>query len=649
MQTPKARKSSSEAPQKISPRSISLEVPKKASPRASSEGPQKLYAQGVSSEVPLKISPRAVRQIKTTGLESDSASSSNHKRTPKDRSPKVPERKSPRSPVPELQRKRSSRVTELESQISQLQEDLKKVKNQLSFSESWKKKAQQDAEESKKKLLAMSLKQEEESQQLLSQSASEESHHIELEKISQELDQAWQSEIEASQKKQFDESAALASALDEIRQLKVQLEMVVDSEATQTKHTESESAELVNLKEKLAETLLLAEDMKNQLRDCKESEVQAQAIVGETLLQLETAKRTVESIGSDNTKAMEAYDAIALELDQSRARVNLLEELVDKLKKETTTAANSISQNSAENGEREKSIEAELVCVNSEVEYLRSAQETAEIKYHEEQIRNTLQIRSAYELVEQVKSKSSQREAELEAELKKSKADIEDLKANLMDKETELQGICEENEILNMRLETILSGQREILLEKELKKTKLDAENLQASLIDKETELKTMSEENAMLKLETKKKELNTGNLNDEVVAELEAARAAEQDAVMKLGYVTEEADESNRRAAQMTEQLEAAQFANSEMEAELRRVKVQSDQWRKAAEAAASMLSTGNNGKFVERTGSLDSNYSPTTGKIGSPYVEDMDDFLKKKNGNVLKRIPLLWKKPQK
>lgn len=95
------RKSSSEAPQKISPRSISLEVPKKASPRASS-GPQKLCARGVSLEVPLKISPQAVRQIKTTGLESDSASSSNHTRTPKDRSPKVPERKSPRSPVSEV-------------------------------------------------------------------------------------------------------------------------------------------------------------------------------------------------------------------------------------------------------------------------------------------------------------------------------------------------------------------------------------------------------------------------------------------------------------------------------------------------------------------------------------------------------------------
>ncbi|KAL7180369.1 hypothetical protein ACSBR1_043549 [Camellia fascicularis] len=76
-------------------------------------------------------------------------------------------------------------------------------------------------------------------------------------------------------------------------------------------------------------------------------------------------------------------------------------------------------------------------------------------------------------------------------------------------------------------------------------------------------------------------------------------------------------------------------------MEAELRRLKVQSHQWRKAAEAAAAMLSTGNNGKFMERIGSLDSNYNPAMGKIGSPDSDDViDDFIKKKNGNVLRKI---------
>lgn len=108
------------------------------------------------------------------------------------------------------------------------------------------------------------------------------------------------------------------------------------------------------------------------------------------------------------------------------------------------------------------------------------------------------------------------------------------------------------------------------------------------------------------------------------------------------------EADKSSRKAARITEQLDAAQAANSEMEAELRRLKVQADQWRKAAEAAAAMLSTGNNGKYVERTGSLD--YNTIGGKLGSPYSEDLDDDSpKKKNSNMLKKIGVLLKKGQK
>lgn len=56
-----------------------------------------------SSDAPLKVSPRAVRQLNTTALESKSASSSNQTcRTPKDKSPKVIDRRSPRSPVSEV-------------------------------------------------------------------------------------------------------------------------------------------------------------------------------------------------------------------------------------------------------------------------------------------------------------------------------------------------------------------------------------------------------------------------------------------------------------------------------------------------------------------------------------------------------------------
>ncbi|OMO77247.1 putative ATP binding protein [Corchorus olitorius] len=618
-------------------------------------------ARNGSSEVPQRVSPRAVRQLKPTTLDTDAVSTSNPaSRTSKERSPKVVERRSPRSPASE--KKRPSRISELEAQVSQLQEELKKAKDQLNSSESCKNQAQQDAEESKKQLLAMSAKLEESQKQLLELSASEETHVVELQKISQDRDQEWQSEFEAVQKQQSLDSAALLSAVNEIHRLKVQLEMVAESEAAQTKQAESAHLELQSLKENLVETLSLVENMKNQLKDSQESEAQAQALASETLLQLEAAKKTVEALRSEGMKAVEAYNSIASDLDQSRERVHSLEGLVKKLKLDLLDASGNpslesddcivVEHQAEETGKAEEShhLEAEISSLKSEVGRLRSALEAAEIKCHEENIQSTVQVKSAHELVEQIKSEASLREAELLADIKKANLDIADLKANLMDKETELQGISEENEELHMKLDKNLSRQRELELENELKVLREAVVDLKGNMMDKETELQNISEENEMLRLEISKRDMDKGKTNDKVTSELEMARAAEREAIMKLGLAMEEADKNNRRASRVAEQLEAAQTANSEMEAELRRLKVQSDQWRKAAEAAAAMLSAGNNGKFMERTGSLDSNYNPVTGKVGSPYGEDIDDdLLKKKNGNVLKKIGVLWKKPQK
>ncbi|XP_030546165.1 interactor of constitutive active ROPs 3 [Rhodamnia argentea] len=614
-----------------------------------------------SLEVPQRVSPCAVRQLKTTPSDADSASSSNQAtRTPKEKSPKVVERRSPRSPLSE--KKRPSRISELESRVSQLQEELKKTKDQLNFHESCKNKALQDAEESKKQLCDISSKLDDAEKRILELSASEESHVTDFQRTSEEREQALLSELEGIQKQQSVDSAALASAVDEIQRLKTELEMVAQSEAAQTKHAESANMELQSLKGNLAETLSLVENMKTQLEDCKESEAQAQALVNETLSQLGTAKATVEALRLDGMKATEAYNSITSELDQSKERVNLLEGLVNKLETDLAHAGGSKIPNPSddkdlelETGQHQQTKEAnqleeELSTLRYEIGHLRSALEAAESKHREDHAESTVQIKSAYELMEQMKSASGAREAALEAELNKARAHIEDLKAHLMDKETELQGVLEENEELSSKLENTLSLQKESALERELKKLQEELSEVKANLMDKETELQNISEENETMKLELKKRENDKAKMSDVVVAQVEAARAAEREALSKLSFMVEEAEKSNRRAARVTEQLEAAQATSTEMEGELRRLKVQSDQWRKAAEAAAAMLSTGNNGKFMDRTGSLDSSYNPISGRISSPYAEDMDDdMLKKKNGNMLKKIGVLWKKPQK
>ncbi|KAF7804489.1 interactor of constitutive active ROPs 2, chloroplastic-like isoform X1 [Senna tora] len=607
MQTPKAR-------------AVTLEVPKKKSP----------------------TTPRTPRQLKTPGSDSDPACKTPKERspTPKDRSSKVIERSSPRSPIPE--KKRPSRVQELESQLAQLQEDLKRAKDQLNSSESWKRKAEQEAEEVKKELLAMSKKLEESEQQLLDLSASEEERLQELQKISQDRDRAWQSELEAVQKQHLMDSSALVSAMNEIQKLKTQLERVSDSKASQTNNAESAHAEIQDLRNELADTLSLVENLKHEIHDCKESESQAMAVIGKTQMQLETANKTVETLQSDSVKAMEAYRIMTLELEQSSAHVKSLEGLVSKLQTDLVTGA-------PENGETVEinQLKAELISAKSEVGQLRSALDVAEVRYQEEYIQSTLQIRSTYEQLERTKSESYQIEAKLHEELKRAKADIEELRASLMDRESQLQSILEENEGLNIRIKQNQPSEIESQLVMELKRLDMDIEELKTSLYNRENELQNMSEENNKLKMEIKKGEMEKNKITEEALASAEAARAAEQEALMKVSYVAEEADKSNRRVARVTEQLDAAQAANSELEAELRRLKVQSDQWRKAAEAAAAMLSTGNNGKLVERTGSLDSSYNSIAGKMSSPYLEDTDeDSPKKKNTNMLKKIGVLWKK---
>nr|KYP43922.1 hypothetical protein KK1_034604 [Cajanus cajan] len=568
-----------------------------------------------ASEVPQRKSPASPKQAS---------------KTPKDRSPKVTERRSPRSPIAE--KKKPNRVQELESQLAQLEEDLKRTKDQLNSSESWKRKAQQEAEEAKKQLLAMSKDLEESQQQLMELSASEEERLQELRKISQDRDRAWQSELEAVQKQHSMDSAALVSAMNEIQKLKIQLERVRESEAVHISNAESDNAEIEDLRMELDEALTLVEKMKNEVRDCKESESRALEVVGKTQMQLEAANKTVETLQLEGVKASEEFKSLALELEQSRAQVKSLEELASKLQADLVGGANKNVLGPANEAEKDveneeiNQLKAELVSAKSEAAQLKSALDVSEVRYQEEYIQSTLQIRSAFEQLEHAKSESSQRQGELNEELKRAKADIEELRVRLMDKESQLQ-----------ESEPVV----------ELKKLDADMAELKERLLDKETELQNVTEENNALKMEIKRVELQNNKIPHEAVASAEAARAAEREALMKLGYMTEEADKSNRRVAQVTEQLDSAQAANSELEAELRRLKVQSDQWRKAAEAAAAMISAGNNGKFVERTGSLDNSYNSITAKMSSPYSEDTDDDSpKKKNTNMLKKIGVLWKK---
>ncbi|CAN8252664.1 unnamed protein product [Cochlearia groenlandica] len=549
-------------------------------------------ARNGSQDVPKKVSPRAARSLKIAAIEPDSSSSavSATNKTPKDKSPKVVGRKSPRSPVSE--KKRPSKITELESLVSQLQEELKKVKDQVLVSETSKKQAEQEAEESKKQLEEVSSKLEETKNHFLEE---------ETDKTCVLIHPDCDLEFTAS----ADEKTELSVFVHEIRQLKLQIEMVASSEASHVKEAELRNSEIHLLRGNLMDTLFLVENFSNKLKDCEVTDAETEALATETLKQLENAKKAVEELKSDGTKAVESYKKMAMELEQTKSRIVWLEALVSKLQTNPEDFENHATL--LEDYESLKLVESnktkeEVSSLRCEVERLRAALEASEKKDQEGNVEAYSRLRI---------------QSELQSELKIAKSEIDELKAKLIDKETKLQSISEEKDSLHLKL---MKNQNET--DVELKQLKEAMENLKADLMDKETELQIITDENETLKSDVNKRETDV------------------QDALVKLGIAMEEAEDSSKRAVRATEELDATQASNSEMETELRKLKVQSNQWRKAAEAATSMLSAGNNGNFAENCD-----------QTNSPYAEDIDDeeLAKKKNGNVLKKIGVLWKKPQK
>ncbi|XP_057543681.1 interactor of constitutive active ROPs 2, chloroplastic isoform X2 [Amaranthus tricolor] len=634
MQTPKARNGLPEVAQRTSPITKSSQ---KLSP----------------------LSNRTARQLKVAGSGSGISSPTSLSRTPKKKSPKVLERGSPRSPMTE--KHTPNKLSELESQLAKLENELKRAKDQLNSSEALKQHAQQEAEETKKQLLLMSARLEESQHQLIELSNSDDSRVNELRKLSQERDRVWQSELEAIQKQHSMDSAALASALNEIQKLKRQLEMVAESEAAHSMCAESARAEIGKLQIELAETSLLVENMRKQLDECKGSEASALEMAREAQMQLDETIKSAENLRFEGVKTKEAYDSLVSELDQSKAEVTSLEKLVRKLEEDLKIRSrNSLDalggtipkEDSDDTKNETEGLKSEIDSLKLEIGQLKSALEASELRYEEEYIQSTLQIRNAFDQVERAKSDSSAKEAEYEEELKNAKVTIEELKSEMMTKEMMIKKMSENNNELRIKIEESENSSRKYELEEELKKMKEDIEDLKVALKDKETRFQNSREENEKLKDEIRKSEEEKTQANKAADALIEAAKASEQEALTKLEGVIEEADKSSQRVVRSSEQLEAAQTANAELEAELRRLKVQSDQWRKAAEAAANMLSTGGNGKFVDRTVSLDSNYNSLASKMDSPLSDDLDDESPKKknvNSNVLKKIGVLWKKGQK
>uniref|UniRef100_J3L5J6 Interactor of constitutive active ROPs 3 n=1 Tax=Oryza brachyantha TaxID=4533 RepID=J3L5J6_ORYBR len=227
----------------------------------------------------------------------------------------------------------------------------------------------------------------------------------------------------------------------------------------------------------------------------------------------------------------------------------------------------------------------------SEVAELRSELESTEARHQEERILSTVETQCAYELMDQIKMESDLRHGKLAAALESAKSEVIFLKASLFDKDSELRRALDANK-------------------------KLQSETTRAGSTDHElkAQLQGALQEIGQLKLELQ--QYTSGRASTKATDADAAAAAAE---AAKKG----------------------------EMEAELRRLRVQAEQWRKAAETAMALLTVGkggSNGKVVDRSESLEGGGGG--GKYAGLWDELDDDAAARKNGNVLRRISGMWKK---
>ncbi|CAO1942167.1 unnamed protein product [Urochloa humidicola] len=469
-------------------------------------------------------------------------------------SPKV-DRRSPMSAEREKRRPPTTKLSELESQLSQLQDELKKAKEQLHSSEVSRKRALQDADDARAQAAAASAQARASEAQLAELSSAEEARLLELRRLSQERDRSWQSELEALQQQHAADSASLAAAMGEVHRLRVQLAAAARADRRQD----------------VVEALATVDELRVKLKASEEAEAQARAMHEECKQQLEASRATIDSLLTDGSKLMDSFSLVVKELEESRAKMKALEEEIAE-EKASSRSATAISERCGCSGS------------GSEAAELRSELEAAEARYQEEKILSTVETQCAYELVDQIKTESDLRHGKLAAALESAKSEVIFLKASLFDKESELRRALDANQ-------------------------KLQAEARRDSSADAlKEQLQGALQENGQLKQELRQYDSEKGSAAAARTPEADAAEAAKK----------------------------------GEMETELRRLRVQAEQWRKAAETAMALLTVGKggNGKVVERSESWEG------GKYAGLCEDLEDDAAARKNGNVLRRISGMWKK---
>lgn len=173
---------------------------------------------------------------------------------------------------------------------------------------------------------------------------------------------------------------------------------------------------------------------------------------------------------------------------------------------------------------------------------------------------------------------------------------------------------------------------------------------LKSKMEEKEKETELLSKENEDLKNQLK-----------EAKSKLSAAETNEEEMILRMRQLGEELEASKANGDKLSEKLKCVEAEKGALETEMKKLRVQTDQWRKAADAAAAVLAGGAdmNPRISERCGSMDKHfggifetpggYNNNGGFIVSPGIcEDLEDGFgsSKKKASGIRMFGDLWKK---
>ncbi|KAI3465961.1 hypothetical protein Pfo_022624 [Paulownia fortunei] len=171
---------------------------------------------------------------------------------------------------------------------------------------------------------------------------------------------------------------------------------------------------------------------------------------------------------------------------------------------------------------------------------------------------------------------------------------------------------------------------------------------LKIKLDERDKELEVLRQENENIKSQLHEKSLKISSAESEI-----------EELTLRLNKVDQELEKSKTNAVHINEKLEATEKTKEELENEMKRLRVQTEQWRKAADAAATILAGEvemNGRRISERCGSMDKHYGNAfepaggyAGYVGSPgLIDDPDDVFGggKRKGSGIRMFGDLWKK---